>query len=63
MQLHIESQNIKGLPEYEVPRLNKLFELFNAHAFNNAEKNRYYEGKISLNEVNLGIALPRVFGS
>ena len=58
MQLHIEAQNIKGLPEYEVPRLNKLFELFNAHAFNNAEKNRYYEGKISLNEVNLGIALP-----
>ena len=58
MQLHIEAQNIKGLPEYEVPRLNKLFELFNAHAFGNYEKNRYYEGKISLNEVNLGIALP-----
>ena len=58
MQLQIEAENIKGLPEYEVPRLNKLFELFNAHAFNNAEKNRYYEGKISLNEVNLGIALP-----
>ena len=58
MQLHIEAQNIKGLPEYEVPRLNKLFELFNAHAYGNSEKNRYYEGKISLNEVNLGIALP-----
>ena len=58
MQLFIEAQNIKGLSEYEIPRLNKLIELFNAHSFNNAEKNRYYEGKISLNEVNLGIALP-----
>lgn len=58
MQLFINAQNIKGLAEYEVPRLNKLFELFNAHAFGNDEKNRYYEGKISLNEVNLGIALP-----
>lgn len=58
MQLFIEAQNIKGLSEYEIPRLNKLIELFNAHSFNNAEKNRYYEGKISLDEVNLGIALP-----
>lgn len=58
MQLFIEAQNIKGLSEYEIPRLNKLIELFNVHSFNNAEKNRYYEGKISLNEVNLGIALP-----
>lgn len=58
MQLFIEAQNIKGITEYEIPRLNKLFELFNAHSFGNSEKNRYYEGKISLNEVNLGIALP-----
>lgn len=58
MQLFIEAQNIKGITEYEIPRLNKLFELFNAHSFGNSEKNRYYEGKISLGEVNLGIALP-----
>ena len=58
MQLFIEAQNIKGLSEYEIPRLNKLIALFNTHSFNNAEKNRYYEGKISLDEVNLGIALP-----
>lgn len=58
MQLFISAENIKGLTEYEIPRLNKLIELFNYHSFNNAEKDRYYEGKISLNEVNLGIALP-----
>lgn len=58
MQLFLAAQDIKGLTEYEIPRLNKLIELFNVHSFNNAEKNRYYEGKISLNEVNLGIALP-----
>lgn len=58
MQLNIAAENIKGLTGYEIPRLNKLFALFNDHAFRNAEKNKYYEGKISLNEVNLGIALP-----
>ena len=58
MQLNIAAENIKGLTEYEIPRLNKLFALYNAHSFGNAQKNKYYEGKISLNEVNLGIALP-----
>lgn len=58
MQLLVDAQNIKGITEYEVPRLNKLFQLFNAHSSGNSEKNRYYEGKISLGEVNLGIALP-----
>lgn len=56
--INIEAGNIAGLTEYEVPRLNKLINLYNAHSFKNSEKDRYYEGKISLNEVNLGIALP-----
>lgn len=56
--LDIAAQNIAGLTEYEVPRLNKLISIYNAHSFGNYEKNRYYEGNISLNEVNLGIALP-----
>ena len=58
MQLNIAAENIKGLTEYEIPRLNKLFALFNAHTFGNAQKNKYYEGRITLSEVNLGIALP-----
>ena len=56
--INIDAGNIAGLTEYEVPRLNKLINLYNAHSFKNSEKDRYYEGKISLNEVNLGIALP-----
>ncbi len=58
MRLDLNSSQIKGLSEYEAPRLNKIIDVFNAHEFKNAEKNKYYEGKISLNDVNLGIALP-----
>lgn len=42
----------------EVYRLQKLLDVFNYHLGKNYEKNKYYEGKISLNDVNLGIALP-----
>ena len=42
----------------EVPRLQQLLDVYNYHLSKNAEKNKYYEGKISLNDVNLGIALP-----
>lgn len=58
MQLHLHAGQIKGLSEYEAPRLNKVIDVFNAHSYGNAEKNKYYEGKISVGEVNLGIALP-----
>ena len=58
MRLDLKAENITGLTRYEIPKVNKLVEVFNAHSYKNAEKNRYYEGKISLNEVNLGIALP-----
>ena len=49
---------ISGFPLAEQPKLQKLLDIFNTHQAKNQEKNRYYEGKISLNEVNLGIALP-----
>lgn len=58
MRLDLHSSQIKGLSEYEAPRLNKVIEIFNSHESGNAIKNRYYEGKISVAEVNLGIALP-----
>ena len=38
--------------------LQKLLNVYQSHTSKNAEKNRYYEGKITLGEVNLGIALP-----
>lgn len=49
---------INGLSMAEKPKFQKLLDIFNTHQAKNQEKDRYYEGKISLNEVNLGIALP-----
>jgi len=56
--INIATGNIIGLTEYESERFGELLDLFNSHITKNTEKNRYYEGKISLGEVNLGIALP-----
>ena len=58
MQLSIVPANVKGLPNEEVNRLQNLIEVFNYHSSKNIEKNKYYEGRISLNSVNLGLALP-----
>lgn len=58
MNMLLNVGNVIDFPVEERERLNKLIEVFNAHSAKNSEKNRYYEGKISLNEVNLGIALP-----
>lgn len=49
---------IVGLPDEEKNRLMKLVDNFNTHSYKNAEKDKYYEGKIALGDVNLGIALP-----
>lgn len=39
--------------------LRDLVDVYNDHRPGNDTKNRYYEGKIALNEVNLGIAMPQ----
>lgn len=49
---------VENLPEEEQERLNKLKRVFDLHRSANRKKRRYYEGKITLAEVNLGIALP-----
>lgn len=59
MILTISADNINNFSDEEKGRFNKLIEIFTLHAGKNEEKNKYYEGKISLNEVNLGIALPQ----
>lgn len=56
--LKIHISQIKGFPAEEMARFLELVETYNHHSYKNDEKNRYYEGKISLNSVNLGIALP-----
>lgn len=59
--LQIDAQNIIGLDDYGKEKFRKLVDTYNYHAFKNAEKDKYYEGKIALSEVNLGIALPAGF--
>ena len=56
--LNISISQIKGLPAEEMARFQSLIATYNSHSSKNDEKNKYYEGKISLNDVNLGIALP-----
>ena len=58
MILGISPGNVAGLPAREQDMLAKLISTYESHASANDMKNRYYEGKISLKEVNLGIALP-----
>ena len=54
----ISPTNVIGLPVEEYDRLLQLVRVFQKHQPKNEEKNRYYEGRVSLNSVNLGIALP-----
>lgn len=59
MNLSIIPRQVIGLPLEEQDKLEKLLNVFLKYQTKNAEKERYYEGAISLNEVNLGIALPK----
>lgn len=59
MDFIIAPGNISGLPERETAQLIELVDVYNWHQSNNETKDRYYEGKIRVGEVNLGIALPK----
>lgn len=56
--LELSVYEVEGLDEYGQAKLDKLVNVYNNHWSKNAEKDKYYEGKISLDEVNLGLALP-----
>ena len=58
MQLNIEPESIIGLNIDEIPKVRQLIDVYEHHLSANAQKNKYYEGKISLDSVNLGLALP-----
>lgn len=61
MLFHLNPDNLsEQLSAYEVLALQDLLDIFDAHHSKNIEKDKYYEGKISLGEVNLGIALPKL---
>lgn len=50
--------NVEGFSEKEQKQIDELVKVFEYHDSKNKTKDRYYEGRISLGEVNLGIALP-----
>lgn len=58
MYIDLAVGQVVGLDSEERVRLERLLATYNRHQSKNYEKDRYYEGKISLGEVNLGIALP-----
>lgn len=58
MILSLIPSQVAGLPAEEYGKLQQLINTYQYHLSKNVEKNKYYEGQISLNDVNLGIALP-----
>ena len=58
MTFDLNPANVAGLTTEEAFWLRKLLDVYHQHKSKNDEKARYYEGKISLSSVNLGIALP-----
>ena len=50
--------NIIGMDENALEDLRELMEIYNFHLSKNLKKDKYYEGNISLSDVNLGVALP-----
>ena len=58
MYLSINPASIIGFDLNEVDNFQMLLDTYNSHISANTKKDKYYEGKISVNDVNLGIALP-----
>ena len=56
--INLEFGAITGLSQNEAKQLAALADVFNSHQSANAVKDKYYEGHISLQDVNIGIALP-----
>ena len=56
--INIVPANILNFPMEEQDRFNDLLAIYNKHFTKNQIKERYYEGRVTLNEVNLGLALP-----
>ena len=48
-----------GLPDGERQKFVELVNVYNFHELKNANKEKYYEGAVTLRDVNIGIALPK----
>ena len=58
MILSIDPGSVAGLPAKEQALLARLLVVYQENSSSNEQKKKYYEGNISLNDVNLGLALP-----
>lgn len=59
MNISMLPRQVNGLPPAEQQMLTEPVRVLEHHATKNRIKAKYYEGKIPLDEVNLGIALPQ----
>ncbi|MBQ0113612.1 MAG: phage portal protein [Bacteroidales bacterium] len=57
--MQISIPRIENMPEYEAVKIQQLIDTFNYHENKNKAKQKYYEGAVTLSDVNLGIALPQ----
>ena len=51
--------HVAGLTAAEQQQLSDLAETYMYHQSRNATKDKYYEGHVTLQDVNLGLALPQ----
>lgn len=58
MQLNVLPTDIRGFDDDAKEKFQNLTNVFNYHQLNNLQKEKYYDGKVTLGDVNLGIALP-----
>lgn len=58
MELLMNPDHVRGLGEKEKKQLKALIDVLKHHEPKNRQKDKYYEGRVTLGEVNLGIALP-----
>ena len=61
MQFRSDISNAQGLYEEERILLRELMDVYNFHYSKNRIKDNYYNGHVTLGDVNLGIALPEGF--
>ena len=58
MEKLMNPDRVRGLDKDDALKLRKLLDTLKHYEPKNREKDKYYEGKVTLGEVNLGIALP-----
>ena len=58
MEKLMNPDRVRGLDKDDALKLRKLIDTLKHYEPKNREKDKYYEGKVTLGDVNLGIALP-----